>query len=204
MNFCADLAKEMEVFIAVCDHFGKNIEAGTRGSSAKEGRADAVLAVLGKPDQPPDEPRRLRWRKIRNGVSGREIQFRLGVIHVAMGDAVVETRSVEFILNGAADAPVSRRKELSNEQRVALNVLADCIKQKPVPLPPGLDVHGMQGCLIHTWREAWRSYQVAVSGRDRGDSERFKKQWQRMFADLKLAGAINLSGELAWSPSSFM
>jgi AAA domain/Bifunctional DNA primase/polymerase, N-terminal len=201
MNFCADLAKEMEVFIAVCDHFGKNIDAGTRGSSAKEGRADAVLAVLGKPDQPPDEPRKLLWRKIRNGVSGREIQFRLRKTQVVMGGVLVDTRCVEFILDGAESTSPSRRRGLGNEHRVALNILADCIKQKPVPVPPGLDIPGMMGCLAHAWREAWRSYQAAVSGK--GESERFKKQWQRMFADLKLAGAVSLAGEVAWSPSSF-
>ena len=29
------------------DHFGKNIEAGTRGAGAKESSADLVLACLG-------------------------------------------------------------------------------------------------------------------------------------------------------------
>jgi hypothetical protein len=203
MGLCADLAKEFEIFIIVCDHFGKNIDAGTRGSTAKEARADVVLAVIGKPDQPIDEPRKVRWRKMRNGPSGREMQFRLRHVDIEIGGAVVKTCTVEFLLNGTDGDSASRtRSDLTSEQKVALNILADCIRQNPVPLPMGADLPGLCGTLVDTWREQWRAFQSAVSGRDKGSSERFKKQWQRMFAELKLRGAINLVGEIVWSPSS--
>jgi hypothetical protein len=203
MNFAANLAKELEVFIAIIDHYGKNIEAGTRGSSAKEARADAVLAVLGKPDQPFEEPRKLKWRKIRNGASGREIQFRLRPTEIEIGGAMVKSCFVEFILDSAETVSPGRRADVNNEHRVALNILADCIRSKPVPVPAGQDLPGLHGCLVRVWRESWRAYQAAVSGRDRTESERFKKQWQRMFSDLMLAGAISLVGEIVWSPSSY-
>ena len=39
-------------FVVGVDHFGKDAETGTRGSSAKEGRADTVLASLADRDSP--------------------------------------------------------------------------------------------------------------------------------------------------------
>src|SRR5262249_32491147 len=107
MGVCDGLAKEFQLFVLVCDHYGKNIEAGTRGSSAKESRADVVLAVIGKADQPDEEPRKLRWRKMRNAQSGKEIQFRLRRAEVEMGGVTVSTRVVEFILGGEDEAPTA-------------------------------------------------------------------------------------------------
>jgi hypothetical protein len=205
MNFCGDLAKKMNVFILICDHMGKNIEAGTRGSSAKEGRADAVLAVIGKPEQRLGEPRLLRWRKMRNAVSGREIQFRLNKVPVEIGGTLVDSCAVEFLLDSAdiRAAEAAQKSALSSELQLALNTLTDSIRRHPVDLPPGADLAGLKGTLVSSWREAWRAYQAAVCGKDQGSSERFRKQWQRTVATLKLAGAINLAGEIVWSPSSY-
>jgi hypothetical protein len=203
MNFCADLAKEFGVFIVICDHFGKNIEAGTRGTTAKEARADAVLAVIGKPDQGLDETRKLRWRKLRNAVSGREMQFRLRRVEIEIGGAMVKTCVVEFILDGVETDAGAPRREFSDEYRVALNILTDSIRQQPVPLPEGRDLPGICGTRVDAWREAWRAYQAAVSGKDKGGSDRFRQQWSRMFSALKLAGAIDLAADVVWSPTSY-
>jgi hypothetical protein len=205
MGFCADLAKEFEIFVILCDHFGKNIEAGTRGTTAKEARADAVLAVIGKPDQPLEEPRKLRWRKLRNAVSGREMQFRLKKADIEVGGATLKTATVEFIFDSetAAGVEPKRARELSDEQRVALNVLSDCIKRQPAPIPSGRELPGLLGTKIDAWREAWRTYQAAISGRDRSSSDRFRQGWGRLVNALKLAGAIDLGEGVVWSPSSY-
>jgi hypothetical protein len=205
MNFCADLAKEFEIFIIINDHFGKNIEAGTRGTTAKEARADAVLAVIGKPDQSVEEPRKLRWRKLRNAVSGREIQFRLRSVNLEIGGIDVPTAVVEFLLDteGRAADHSPRRKPLSDDQRVALNVLADCIKRAPAPVPDGHEPLGVQGAAVDAWRDAWEGYQVAIHGRDTGHAVRFRKAWGRLLSSLKLVGAISIERGVVWSPSSF-
>src|SRR5215470_1463529 len=43
----AELTKATGAFVLGVDHFGKAVETGTRGSSAKEDAADVVLALLG-------------------------------------------------------------------------------------------------------------------------------------------------------------
>jgi len=58
------------------DHFGKAIETGTRGSSAKEGAADVVIALLADRELSGGvKNTRLALRKLRDGVSGFEIPF---------------------------------------------------------------------------------------------------------------------------------
>ena len=44
MNVLKAVAQEMNCFVLGIDHFGKNLEAGTRGASSKEASADVVLA----------------------------------------------------------------------------------------------------------------------------------------------------------------
>jgi hypothetical protein len=41
------LAVKAGCFVFGVDHFGKNVDVGTRGNSVKEGNADVVLALLG-------------------------------------------------------------------------------------------------------------------------------------------------------------
>jgi hypothetical protein len=48
MNVLGRLSKRFKCCVLGLDHFGKVIETGTRGTSAKEGAADAVLALLGE------------------------------------------------------------------------------------------------------------------------------------------------------------
>ena len=58
------------------DHFGKVVETGTRGSSAKEGAADAVIALLADREVGGGvKNTRFAVRKQRDGVSGFEIPF---------------------------------------------------------------------------------------------------------------------------------
>jgi hypothetical protein len=63
-------------FVAVEDHYGKVLEAGTRGSSGKEGSADTVLATLAERELTGTiSNTRMTTRKQRDGISGFEVPF---------------------------------------------------------------------------------------------------------------------------------
>jgi AAA domain len=47
MNVLKAVAQAIGCFVLGVDHFGKNLEAGTRGASSKEAAGDLVLACLG-------------------------------------------------------------------------------------------------------------------------------------------------------------
>jgi AAA domain len=76
MNVLSRVAQEMKCCVLGVDHFGKNIDAGTRGGSAKESSAEVVLAVLGKREvggRVVDT--RVALRKIRGAPQGEEFYF---------------------------------------------------------------------------------------------------------------------------------
>jgi hypothetical protein len=77
MSTLAKLAVRTTTFVFGVDHYGKNPETGTRGSSAKEGAADVTLALLGEKDTngTVSNPR-LLLKKRRDGEIGIVFPFR--------------------------------------------------------------------------------------------------------------------------------
>jgi hypothetical protein len=76
MSAMSALAKHTGALVIGIDHFGKVVETGTRGSSAKEGAADTVLALLADRELNGGvKNTRLAIRKQRDGLSGFELPF---------------------------------------------------------------------------------------------------------------------------------
>jgi hypothetical protein len=72
-----------DCFVLAVDHFGKSIEAGTRGTSAKEGSADTILACLGEREVSGAVTNtRLALRKVRGGPQGQEFPYKPRVVSV--------------------------------------------------------------------------------------------------------------------------
>jgi hypothetical protein len=85
MNGLRGLSQKTGAFVLVVDHFGKNIEVGTKGSSNKEDASDMVLAMLADRDVGGSiSNTRMKVRKLRNGKSGVEFPFNL--VEVDLGD----------------------------------------------------------------------------------------------------------------------
>src|SRR5262245_66581118 len=81
MNVLKAVAQEMHCFVLGIDHFGKNLEAGTRGASSKESSGDLVLACLGdKQVSGSVTNTRLAVRKHRGGRQGEEYPLQLRVV----------------------------------------------------------------------------------------------------------------------------
>ena len=69
--------------VLAVDHHGKATETGVRGSSAKSGAADAIIAALADKSMEGDiSNRRLAIVKLRSGVTGKTIPFSLKPIKV--------------------------------------------------------------------------------------------------------------------------
>lgn len=76
MNVLKAVAQALDCFVLGVDHFGKNLEAGTRGASSKEASCDLVLACLGDKELSGNVSNtRLAVRKNRGGQQGREYPF---------------------------------------------------------------------------------------------------------------------------------
>jgi AAA domain len=88
MNALNRVAQQMCCCVLGVDHFGKNIEAGTRGGSAKESSAEVVLAVLGKREvggRVVDT--RVALRKVRAAPQGEEFYFTVRSVDDPQPDA---------------------------------------------------------------------------------------------------------------------
>jgi hypothetical protein len=106
MNVLRAVAKEMQCFVLGVDHFGKNLEAGTRGASSKESSADVVLAVLGDKQLSGSVTKtRLAVRKHRGGQQGQEHPFTLRKVEAFEKDEdgdPITTMVVDWLPPGSA------------------------------------------------------------------------------------------------------
>jgi hypothetical protein len=92
------------------DHYGKSIEAGTRGASAKEANADFVLSTLAERALSGEvRNTRLALRKLRDGPQGFELPFagRLVDMGVDQHGYPVTSRVIDW------NASTVRRKTLT-------------------------------------------------------------------------------------------
>ena len=87
MNALRVVSQRTGALVVGIDHFGKVVETGTRGSSAKEGAADAVIVLLADRELSGGvKNTRLAVRKQRDGVSGFEIPFTARIVETGTDD----------------------------------------------------------------------------------------------------------------------
>jgi hypothetical protein len=131
MNVLRQVALRTSCFVFGVDHFGKAVETGTRGTSAKEDRADVVLALLGdKSVSGQVTNTRLALRKRRGGANGQEFPFRPRVVDMGV-DRYGKPMSTLVIDWGATEQPATAKadpcwsKSLRLLRQVLMNLLLD-------------------------------------------------------------------------------
>jgi hypothetical protein len=100
MNRLEELSRRTGAFVLAVDHFGKAVETGTRGTSAKEAASDAVLAFLADRDTAGNVKNlRMAVRKLRGGTTGAETPFELSVVDIGDGEStcIIEWRTGESV-----------------------------------------------------------------------------------------------------------
>jgi AAA domain/Primase C terminal 2 (PriCT-2) len=108
MNVLSELSRRTGALILACDHFGKAVETGTRGSSAKEAAADVVIACLGDRAQAGSVTAlSIAVRKLRSGATGAETPFRLRTVDMGVDEdgEPITTCVVEWSPVTVAPAP---------------------------------------------------------------------------------------------------
>ncbi len=148
MNVLRTVTQALSCFVLGVDHFGKNIETGTRGGSSKEASGDLVLACLGERELSGRVLNtRLAIRKCRGGPQGMEFPFALRSVESSEQDEdgePITTLVVDWQATPAAtQAPPNDPWEQSRQnslrttalrlKRVLMAILAD----RGVDLPIG-------------------------------------------------------------------
>ena len=177
MRRCAELSKLTGALVLGIDHFGKAVETGTRGSSAKEGRADVVLALLGDKGISGEVTNtRLAVRKNRAGPGGRELPFTVRSVDVGTDEndkpitsLVIEWSGQDGAVRTAED--VSWPKSLRLLRRVLMELLPD-LGNEQRPFPDGPLLRTIDLDLVRT--EFYRRYPASA------DDPRGKQATRRM------------------------
>ena len=109
MRVLRQAAEATDSFWCGIDHFGKDVNQGTRGSSSKEAAADLVLACLGERELS-GRVRNLRLavRKCRGGPSGQEFPFSMREVTHPQPDEEgnpITTLVVDWTAPAAAPGP---------------------------------------------------------------------------------------------------
>jgi hypothetical protein len=146
----AQVATACSCVVLGVDHFGKNVETGTRGSSAKEANAELVLACLGEREQSGRMVNtRLAIRKNRAGPQGQEYRFTLREVELGLdedGDRIT-TMVVDWQAGPAPPTsqapkdPWERDRQTDTRQAMLLlkRVLMSVLAKDGADLPVGPD-----------------------------------------------------------------
>ena len=132
MAALARISEASGTFVLGVDHFGKAMETGTRGSSAKEARADVVMSILASKEITGKVAScRLVFRKLRSGAAGKEFPFSMRTVTVgADEDGDPMTSLVVEFGTEATSAQDQEGKQWSDGikmlRRVLMSVVADC------------------------------------------------------------------------------
>jgi hypothetical protein len=146
--------------VGVVDHFGKMAEAGTRGSSSKEGNADAVLATLADKDLNGSVSNtRLAVRKQRDGISGFELPFTPQVIDLGLDEDGDPVTAVVLDWGSARKPATASRK--NPDVTLLCKVLADTVAKKGFPFQPDAGGPTVQACHSDELRDAFFERRLA-------------------------------------------
>jgi hypothetical protein len=110
MRVLQQVATACSCVVLGVDHFGKNIEGGTRGASSKEAASELVLACLGERELSGRVVNtRLAIRKNRGGLQGQEYPFTLREVDVGVDEdnEKITTMVVDWELKPGSTKPAS-------------------------------------------------------------------------------------------------
>lgn len=191
MSTLAELSKATGAFVLGVDHFGKTVETGTRGSSAKEGAADVVLALLGERTVVGKVTNtRLALRKRRSGPAGEEFPFTVREMDIGADRFGEHVTTLTIAWTPEQAMPMTAKdkawsKSLRLLQRALMAVLADQgTEQRPFvdgPLVRAVDIEIVRA-------EFYKSY--LADGDAKQQQETRRKAFNRAIRDAQACSVI--------------
>jgi hypothetical protein len=130
MNALHGLSRATGALVVAVDHYGKELDTGTRGTSAKEGSADAVLSLLGKRDSSGRVSNaRMVVRKVRDGIVGIETALRVEVVNLGLDEDGESVTSCIVHWGEPGEAPPETNKK--TEAREMLTAAMAAVGERP-------------------------------------------------------------------------
>jgi hypothetical protein len=188
MNTLKAVAKRTGAFVFGVDHFGKAIETGTRGTSAKEGSADVVIAMLGeRATNGAVTNTKLALRKRRGGPNGEEHPFTARKVDMGP-DQFGKPMSTLVLDWGTAQTPTAAKERWSKSLRLLRQVLMTILADHGRNCQPYADGPTVRACDLALVRQEFcRQYPA-----DGDEKEKAHIRRQAFYRAIKAAQAQSL------------
>jgi hypothetical protein len=189
MTALREISQRTGALVIGIDHFGKVMENGTRGSSAKEGAADTVIALLAdRAVGGAIANTRLAMRKQRDGMSGFEVPFTVRIAEIGTdedGDPVTAPVVEWQASQQTSHADVRWTQSMQLLRRVLTTILVDSGQT----IRPFLDGPEVRACDIRLVRaEYYRQY--TADGTEQQKAEARRKAFNRSVKDAQARGVV--------------
>ncbi|MGC5779832.1 ATP-binding protein [Methylobacterium sp. NFXW15] len=202
MNALEAISHKTGAFVLGVDHFGKALETGTRGSSAKESAADVVLAMLATRDEAGSiSNTRMAIRKVRGGRCGYEIPYALDVVTV--GETYDREPITTCIVNWQTDRVSAAAVAVAKERwptslKVFREALLSSLADHGIRAwPYGADQGEVRAVPLQTVRASFNDIYPADGDDDAKRAEAKRKAFKRAVDTClgrSLIGSVALSG----------
>ena len=176
MRRLGELSRQTGAFVLAVDHFGKAVETGTRGTSAKEAAADVVLALLAEREiNGIISDTRMALRKLRGGKVGIETPFDLRVVDLGKNGT---TCIVEWKADRQpTQASTATKNRWTKSLRIFQRAMTTALVEHGKPLQP----YGNDGPTVRATplSDVHREF-MAIYPADASDGPEAKKNAKRM------------------------
>jgi hypothetical protein len=189
MSTLRSMSQSTGALVVGIDHFGKVMETGTRGSSAKEGAADTVIALLADRELSGSvKNTRFAVRKQRDGEAGLEIPFTVKAVETGTDDDG-EPITAPVINWHDAQKPAASGSGWTPSLRLLRNVLTATLAssgQNTRPFPDGPLVCACDVEAVRT--EFYRQY--SADGTDKQKADARRKAFGRSLKGSQASGLV--------------
>jgi hypothetical protein len=196
------VAAHSKAFVVTVDHLGKAIEAGTRGSSGKEGNADTVLATLADREITGAVANaRMAVRKQRDGISGFEVPFAPEVVDLGLDEDGDPITAIVLRWNKQQrEQPAKKRK--SKDVELLCRMLAETVAKRGFAFQPDPGGPTVQACHGTVLRAAFYERRHA-EGTAKQKLDKRRNAYDRAMQATVAAGLIGMrdwnSEEMIWA-----
>jgi hypothetical protein len=189
MATLAGLSRRVGALVIGVDHFGKNLETGTRGSSAKEAHADVVIALLADRElSGVIANTRLALRKQREGLAGLELAFTPKTIEI--GNDEDDEPVLRVVINWSDQPALGKEKPWSKSLRLLQRILTAALIESGKSIRPFSDGPMVQACDLMIVRAEFYKQYVVADGTGQQKAEARKKAFQRVIAAAQSKGLV--------------
>ena len=192
VSHCEWLAAELDCFVLLVHHCGKDEARGLRGHSSLLGAIDTEIEVR----RQRGEVGTATITKQRDGADGTEFAFGLERVLLGHDDEGDEVSSCVAIPADAGDVPKeTKNKKLSAGMQVALDVLRMTMSEEGRIPPTTGDDHIPPNTPV-VKESSWRSNYYLARGSDTADTKR--KAYDRAREELQARGFVRIWNEQVW------